>query len=264
MVEKTRATLDVHALLAVRADTLSEGQVPALLEVMEGYIRERQARETARAKAEEENHVHIEWYDRNAEEALHHACAHILLVLLQARKRVPSTILEAFHRYGSKELRTFDELLGADQLPILEQQARVLQTDLAQVTDVEGEFNRFCQQISIVWQPQQPSWTEIRELAFAILDAETDRSLKLESEAIHKNLRLVTRALLRVIQIHPLWFPHFKKYIALQEALTEIERIKAGRLPLTKSYIGSAIEQRLPLYRQIFTSKSWRIIREVD
>lgn len=262
MVDKIRAPLAIPALLAVTPETLSPGQVHALLEVLGRYIRERQAQEVARAHADELGHVHIEHLDRSAEGDQHHACVHILLVLIKKGHKVPQETLAAFQQYGLLELRAFERLLGTDKLPRLELKNQELQGRVAEIPGLEQEFSRFCQAIGTIYEGQQVHPTEIRELIYAIFDAEHGHEIPPTARDAYKKLQVVTRALLRVVDVHTGWFPYLRTYAEWQETLAEIERIKTRELPITGMHISAVrngIEKRLPLYREIFTLMQWKI-----
>lgn len=262
MVDKLKAPLDISALLAVTPETLSLGQVQALLEVLGRYIRDRQAHEVAQARADDLGHVHIQHLDRSAEGNLHHACVHILLVLIKKGHNVPGETLAAFQLYGEIELRAFERLLGTDKLPKLERKYAELQETIATIPGLEDEFSRFSQAVASIYAVEQVHPIEIRELVYAIFDAQYGHEIEPAAREANKKLQIVTRVLLKVVNVHPEWFPHLRTYAQCQETLAEIERIKARELPITGMHISAVrngIEKRLPLYREIFTLMQWKI-----
>lgn len=264
MVDKQRAPIAPKAILSITNETLVDGQVIPLCEVMERYIGERSAREAAAARAEESEHVQILSRKNITEDGdVHHACVHALLLLLQAKKRVPPKTLDSFHRYGSIELRAFDQLIGSDKLPRLEEKLRALQGNLATIQGVDAAFTQFCTSIPTQSLLPPEQWKEIRALITAILDADDDQHLSGVAQNKHNSLVITTRFLLRSIGQHPQWFPYYLQYMDLQETQAEITRIRNRWLPLNGRDIsseGHGMEQRLPLYREIFALKGWEIL----
>ncbi len=262
MVDKIKASLDIPALLAVTPETLSPGQVPALLNVLGKYIRDRQVQEAAQAQNDELGHVEFKHVDRSVEDDLHHACVHILLVLIKKGHQVPPETLAAFQRYGAIELRAFERLLGTDKLPELERKYTVLLSSIARIQGLEEEYTRFSQAVANIYAVERVHPVEIRELVYAIFDAQSGHEIAPAARNAHKKLQVVTRALLKVINVHPEWFSYLRAYAELKDTYAEIERIKARELPITDMHISAvrrSIEKMAPLYREIFTMMQWEI-----